>query len=202
MTNPWQILHKRELSLLLAMVCFVNTVVIICLPFLSYHLTLLVAFASVPCCFFLISNCLQMEQSFGSLYFNHFLFISAHLTNACETNDGDFGRGNLICLLGVLCRFLYAIRTWYQNQQSSDSSEQNNDVPVLISISVSSMGSGIALMGRSFIPKDSLLGLMVGISIMFLTALGFFRYYLLCTSGKSRSHNQLLQESDKSVKCD
>ncbi|EOY05130.1 Uncharacterized protein TCM_020212 [Theobroma cacao] len=206
MTKPWPTLHSTELSLLLAMVCYVNSAVLICHPFLSYHLTMLVAFVSVPCCFFIICNCLEMEKSFGSLYWHHFLFLAAHLTNLCESNNQDFARGYLIFLLGVLSLSFYTIYIWYRNwvnmkkvrdQKRSDSSEESV-VPLLIEISFSFLGNGTAMMGRWYIPRDSFLRLVVGAGIMFSIGVVFFCYYLF-SSGKSRSHNPHLQESDISV---
>lgn len=209
MTKPWQTLRATELSLLLAMVCYVHSVILLCHPLLSYNSTLVIAFASVPCFFFIISNCLEMEISFHNLYWNHFLYIAAHLTAACETesNTQDLTKGYVIFFLGILFLSLYAIYVSYlyavgskkveDEQQRNDKSEHNG-VPVLIEISVSFIGNGIALIGRWFIPRDSFLSLMSGAGIVFSIGALLFCFYLF-SSGKSKRHDQLLQESDNSV---
>ncbi|XVF84557.1 hypothetical protein PTKIN_Ptkin17bG0046500 [Pterospermum kingtungense] len=200
MSKPWQALHATELSLLLAMVCYVHSMVLLCQPLLSYHSMLLVAFVSVPCCFFIVSSCLEMEKSFPNLYWHHFLFMAAHLTTACESGNQDLAKGNLIFFLGVLFFSLNAIYNLYHkwkvgDQQRKDKSEENVvTVPLLIEISVSFMGNGVAMIGRWFIPRDSFLSLMIGTGILFSIGVVFFCYYLI-SSAKSRRHDRFLQES-------
>ncbi|XWS35196.1 hypothetical protein CRYUN_Cryun21dG0105400 [Craigia yunnanensis] len=96
--------------------------------------------------------------------------MAAHLTTVCESNNQDLATGNVIFFLGVLFLSLYTICILYQNwvglkkvrdQQRNDSSEEN-DVPLLIEISFSFMGNGIAMIGRWFIPTNNFLCLVVG----------------------------------------
>ncbi|KAH1096164.1 hypothetical protein J1N35_013085 [Gossypium stocksii] len=146
---------------------------------LSYYSTLSASFASVPCCFFIICYCLQMEKSFSNLFWDHFLFICAHLSSICELNNNDLTRGYLFFFMGVLFLSLYTIYIWYQHQSSNGV----HLVSVMIEISFSFIGNGIALIGRWFVPIDNLLWLVIGTCTMFSICVILFCYYLFA-SGK------------------
>ncbi|KAL1110996.1 hypothetical protein V6Z11_D02G027400 [Gossypium hirsutum] len=180
MANPRQTMDSSKLSLLLSMVFYVHSVILISQHFsLSYFSTLSASFASVPCCFCIICNCLQMEKSFSNLFWDHFLFICAHLSSICELNNNDLTRGYLFFFMGVLLLSLYTIYIWYQHQSSNGVHLVN----VMIEISFSFIGNGIALIGRWFVPLDNLLWLVIGTCTMFSICVILFCYYLF-SSGK------------------
>ncbi|GMI64347.1 hypothetical protein HRI_000104000 [Hibiscus trionum] len=184
MPKPWQTLDSSHISFLSSMVFYVHSVILICQTLgLSYNSTLLASFISVPCCFFIISNCLQMDESFGNLYQNHLLFVAAHLSTVCDYNNTDLARGKLLLCIGVLFLSLYSIYIWCCPRKTSGSSEKNRFHLVMVATSFSCMANGIGLVGRWFIPRDSLPWLMVGAGAMFSIGVVFFCCYLF-SSGK------------------
>ncbi|GMI64348.1 hypothetical protein HRI_000104100 [Hibiscus trionum] len=186
MPKPWQTLNLSELSLLYSMVFYVHSVILICQHFsLSYTFSLFVSFTSMPCSFFIICKFLTMEESFGNLFWNHSLFVSALLASVCDHNGQDFWLGMVLFSIGILLLSLYSMYTWRYARERSDSSEKNG-VHIIMEISFTLIGSGIALVGRWFIPRDSLSGLMIGAGAMFSIGVVFFCCYYLFSSGKSK----------------
>ncbi|KAE8714523.1 Rho GTPase activating protein with PAK-box/P21-Rho-binding domain [Hibiscus syriacus] len=165
MAKPWQTLNPSQLSLLLSMVFYVHSVILICQPLgISYTLTLLVSYASMPCCFFIVCKFLTMEESFGNFFWNHSLFVSAILSSVCNLNGEDLWLGKFLFFIGALVLLVYTVYTWYYCRQRSGSSEK---IGVLVEISYSFMANGIALIGRWFVPREKLSGLMIGAGVMF-----------------------------------
>ncbi|KAK8571643.1 hypothetical protein V6N13_047307 [Hibiscus sabdariffa] len=185
MPKPWQTLDLSNISLLSSMVFYVHSVILICQTLgLSYQSTLLASFISVPCCFFIINNCLQMEKPFFNLYQNDFLFVSAHLSTVCDYNNNqDLARGKLLLFMGILFLSLYSMYIWCYPRERSDSSEKSGVQLTMTAISFSFMANGTALVGRWFIPRDNVPWLTIGAGIMFLIGVVFFCCYQF-SSGK------------------
>ncbi|KAK8548403.1 hypothetical protein V6N12_061317 [Hibiscus sabdariffa] len=138
----------------------------------------------MPCCFFIVCKFLTMEDSFGSLFWNHSLFVSAHLVSVCDHNNRDLWLGKLLFFTGILLLSLHTIYyIWCYPQQRSDSAEKNRVHVIIMEISVSFMANGMALVGRWFVPRDNLSGLMFGAGAMFSIGVVFFCCYRF-SSGK------------------
>ncbi|KAK8571642.1 hypothetical protein V6N13_047306 [Hibiscus sabdariffa] len=127
-----------------------------------------------------------MEDSFGSLFWNHTLFVSAHLASVCNHNNQDLWLGKLLFSMGILLLSLHTIYIWCFPQERSDSADKNRVHVTIIEILFSFMANGMALVGRWFVPRDNLSGLMFGAGAMFSIGVVFFSCYWF-SSGKFKN---------------